>query len=169
MTMHPASRGAIYAPSDTHTAHNFDLAHYRRSSPMPEPDADAIANQFARLFTLSSQQKLSRIREHEENWDGYGSAKPSAEAIANAEARLSELYRLSTLQGVWREPHVSASEAGEISFEWWSGPRKVTMYFTDHAAEIMRVWGVDMNTEMELQPMPTLDSFPAVWSWLYGN
>ncbi len=64
---------------------------------------------------------------------------------------------------------MSASEAGEISFEWWSGSRKVTMYFADHTAEIMRVWGINMDTEMDLQLMPTLDSFPAVWSWLYGN
>lgn len=167
MNMHPAKRGPIYAPNDTHTVQVFDLAHYRRSSPALQ--TDAVVNQFARLFTLSSQQKLSRIRGYQQNWDGYGSAKPTAEAIANAEARLPELYRLTTLQGVWREPHVSASEAGEVSFEWWSGSRKVTMYFSDHAAEIMRVWGVNMDTEMDLQPMPTLDSFPAVWSWLYGS
>lgn len=169
MTMHPARRGTILFQSDTHTADVYDFGHYRGSTPAIEQDTDAIANQVTRLVTLRSQETLSRIREYELNWDGYGSLKPSSEAIANAEARLPELYRLSKVQGVWREPHVSASEAGEISFEWWSGPRKVTMYFSDDAIEIMRVWGVNMDTEMELQLMPKLDSFPAVWSWLYGN
>ncbi len=54
MNMHPARRGTIYAPSDTHTAQIFDLAHYRRSSPAPQ--TDALANQFARLFTLSRNE-----------------------------------------------------------------------------------------------------------------
>jgi len=167
MNMHPVRWGNLYAPSDTHTVQNFDLATYRKLSPAPQ--ADAASNQVARLFILGSQDKLTRIRGFEQNWDEYGSAKPIPEAIANAEARLPELYRLCTIRGVWREPHVSASEAGEISFEWWSGSRKVTMYFGAQSVEIIRVWGVNMDTEMDLQQMPTLDSFPAVWAWLYGN
>ena len=167
MIPHPVRRGTLYAPSDTRTAQNFSLARYQKLSPAPQ--SDPASNQFARLFTLGSQTKLARIRTLEKDWDGYGSAKPVSEAVANAEARLPELYRLSTIQGVWREPHISASEAGEISFEWWSGPRKVTMYFGDDAVEIIKVWGVNMDTEMDLQQMLTLDSFPAVWAWLYGN
>lgn len=167
MNLHPVKHGGVYAPSRTHTAESYGLASYRLSSPAPNDDAEA--NQLARLLTLSSQEKLAGIRSREEDWDGYGSAKPLPEALANAEARLPELYRLSTIQGVWREPHVSASEAGEISFEWWSGSRKVTMYFGDDSIELIRVWGVNMDTEMDLQQMPTLDGFPAVWAWLYGN
>ena len=167
MILHPARRGTLYASSDTRTAQNFSIARYQKLSPAPQ--SDSASNQFARLLTLGSQTKLARIRTLKEDWDGYGSAKPMSEAIANAEARLPELYRLSTIQGVWREPHISASEAGEISFEWWSGPRKVTMYFGADTVEIIKVWGVNMDTEMDLQQMLTLDSFPAVWAWLYGN
>jgi hypothetical protein len=43
------------------------------------------------------------------------------------------------------------------------------MYFGPHSVEVIRVWGVNMDTEMDLQPTPTLDGFPAVWAWLYGN
>lgn len=167
MILHPVRWGTLYAPSDTHTVQNYGLWRYLKISPAPQSDAGS--NQFARLFTLGAQDKLARIRALEANWDGYGSARPNPGAIANAEARLPELYRLSTLQGVWREPHVSASEAGEISFEWWSGPRKVTMYFGEQFVEVIKVWGINMDTEMDLQQMPALDAFPAVWAWLYGN
>lgn len=167
MNIHPIRSGSLYTPSDTHTAQSYGLSRYKRFGPAPQTDPDS--NQVARLFIRGSQDKLTCIRGFDENWDGYGSAKPVPEAIANAEARLPELFRLCTMRGVWREPHVSASEAGEVSFEWWSGSRKVTMYFGENSVEMIRIWGVNMDTEMDLQQMPTLDSFPAVWAWLYGN
>lgn len=167
MNIQPARRGSLYAPTDTHLAQTYQFANYQKL--VPTPQGDTASNQVARFFILGSQEKLTRIRGFERNWDGYGSEKPIPEAIANAEARLPELYRLCTIDGVWREPLVSVSEIGEVSFEWWSGRRKVTMYFGENSVDVIRVWGVNTETEMDLQQMPMLGSFPAVWAWLYGS
>lgn len=168
MNIHPARYRSVLAASSTATADEYGLPRYQRLMPAPE-QAEAQANQLARFFTVTSQEKLASLLLLPEDWDGNGSLKPAETAVANASARLPELYRLTTVRGVWREPLVGASEAGEVTFEWWSGPRKVTMYFGPQSVEVIRVWGVNINTEMEHQLMPTLDAFPAVWAWLYGN
>ena len=163
MNMHPTRHGSLLSSSMTNTADVYGLGRY---SPMPEEIGEPPQHQIARLLTSKSQQKLALIRNFDENWDGNGSARPMAEAIANAEARLPELYRLSTRVGVWREPQISASEDGEVLFEWWSGERKVTLYFAPESMEVIRSWGANIDTEMDQSPMPSLDAFAAVWSWL---
>jgi hypothetical protein len=126
-------------------------------------------NQVARYFTQSSQRELSRIASFPENWDGSGSLKPSALAVANASARLPEIYRISMLTGRWVAPHIGASESGEITFEWWNGIRKVTMYFGDYSVDVIRVWGINIDSEMHLAHVDQIAELAPVWAWLYGN
>lgn len=168
MNGYAVSFDSLYAPSGTATALEHGLSKYLKGREAPQSALEPQANQLARLFTQGSQQRLNRLRGFEDDWDGSGSAKPLAESIANAAARLPELYRLSVLHGAWREPHVSASETGEVTFEWWSDSRKVTLYFGERTLEVVRVWGLNIQTEMDLQPMTSLDDFPAIWFWLYG-
>jgi hypothetical protein len=168
MNLHPSRTGSMIVASATATAEEYGLARYQKHMPASD-QAEAEANQLSRLLIVSSQEKLSHLLSLETNWDGHGSEKPQAAAVANAAARLPELYRLCTLRGVWREPHVSSSEEGEVSFEWWSRQRKVTMYFGPSEIEVIRVWGPDIDTQMDQQQRFTLDAFPAVWAWLYGN
>ena len=171
MNVYATRCGSVLYGSETQTSHDYRPSARYQQLVLPPPPGfnEARVNQLARLLTLTSQQRLARLRTFQSGWDGYGSEAPRLEAIANAEARLPELYRLATVDGVWREPHISASEDGEITFEWWSDDRKVTMYFGADRLEIIRVWGSNIDSEMDLQPVPTLDGFPAVWAWLYGN
>ena len=163
MSLHPAQHASLLSCSATHTVHPYGLSRYSSTS---EEIEEPQAHQVARLLTLKCQQKLASIRGYQEDWDNNGSAKPNAEAIANAEARLPELYRICTSVGVWRDPHISASEDGEIVFEWWNGQRKVTLYFLPEAMEVIRSWGTNIDTEMDERPVPSLDRFLAVWAWL---
>jgi hypothetical protein len=166
--------GQIFAPSQTQPA-SRNLGHMQYlGTPQPAQqtggDEDPGASQLARLFTQTSRQKLVEFAKLPADWDGRGSAAPRADSVANASTRLSELYRLATAHGVWREPHISSSEDGDVTFEWWSGRRKVTVYFgDDDGIEVLRVWGVDVAKEMELLHLSTLEGFVEVWSWLYGN
>jgi hypothetical protein len=38
---------------------------------------------------------------------------------------------------------------GEPVFEWWSGEKKLTIYFQEHSAEYVKVWGSNVHSEME--------------------
>lgn len=130
--------------------------------------SDNSSGQLARFFVQRSQAKLRNLHDLPEDWDGAGSAAPNADAIANAAARLPELYRIGAAHAQWREPHISANEDGEVSFEWWCGPRKITMYFGSSTIELIRVWGENIQDEMShVQVDPDLDEFAQAWPWLY--
>jgi hypothetical protein len=48
--------------------------------------------------------------------------------------------------------------------EVWRGDRKVTVY----PDVVLRIWGVDMDTEMSEEPK-TLESVQTTFDWLYAN
>ncbi len=128
-----------------------------------------LSDQSGRFFLVQSQAALRKLAALPADWDGAGSAKPSPNAIANASARLPELIRVIGGGLTWREPHVSADEAGDVSFEWWQGNRKVTFYFGAESMLVVKVWGANIATEMEDQPIHHVSEFGEVWTWLNGK
>ncbi len=129
----------------------------------------AIADQSARFFLVRSQAALRNLAALAADWDGVGSAKPCAKAIANASARLPELVRVVGGGLTWREPHISADEVGDVTFEWWQGSRKVTCYFGAESMLVVKVWGANIETEMEDLPIHHVSAFGEVWTWLNGK
>lgn len=124
--------------------------------------------QVAPYLTQGSQRELRRVANLPQDWDGAGSATPRPESVANAAFRLTELCRLAMAAGTWVPPHISASEAGEITFEWWNGARKLTLYFGDQDLEVLRSWGTDVDDEMELVRVSRAAELALAWAWLYG-
>ena len=50
----------------------------------------------------------------------------------------------------WTPPNVACTEQDEVVFEFFGyAPKKLTLYFTDDAIEYVRVWGSDINYEMD--------------------
>ena len=129
----------------------------------------ALADQSLRFFLVRSQAALRQLAALPADWDGAGSAKPNADAIANASARLPELIRVVGGGLTWQEPHVSADEAGDVSFEWWQENRKVTLYFGAASMLAVKVWGANIATEMEDLPIHHVMEFGEVWTWLNGK
>jgi hypothetical protein len=113
--------------------------------------------------------RLQALKRLALNWDGYGSAAPNSEAVELAISVLPEFFRgaAQTDYG-WSNPHVSANESGGTVLEWWRDPRKLTVYATPTDLSYIRVWGDDVETEMDegnLTALPRLE-FAYVWSWL---
>jgi hypothetical protein len=74
---------------------------------------------------------------------------------------------VSTLERKWAIPHIAASELGEVVLEWWHGDRKVTLYVSDTSVECIRVWGTDIDTEMEAKELLSSQDFRSIWAWLF--
>jgi len=123
--------------------------------------------QIERFAVQASERALRRVGSYPHNWDDCGSAAPQPAAVSRASAALTELYRVCS--GAWLPPHISASEEGEITFEWWSGARKLTMYIGATSMEVLKVWGVDLNNEMESVVLRDATNFGPVWAWLHGD
>src|ERR1700722_16346814 len=129
------------------------------------PDADIA------LFAIKpAKQKVRSLQSLPAAWDGNGSAKPVPEAIGQAVAILPDLYRAAALTNHrWNSPQVSASEAGEVVLEWWYGNRKVTIYVTANEMSVVRVWGNDIDLEMDEGILPDAsNSFASLWGWIHS-
>jgi hypothetical protein len=112
-------------------------------------------------------RRLQALRQREANWNGYGALPPEPQAVAFAEAWLTALYKEVQERGApWLTPHVTSSAEGEIVFEWWIDPKKLTVYCTADDANYVKVWGPDMVTEMEDGDATAPEAREQLWAWL---
>lgn len=125
--------------------------------------------QTERFVLQSAEQALQRVSRYVVDWDGAGSPAPSSAAVAAASARLTDFYRVCISQNApWFAPHVSASEAGDITFEWWKKDRKITLYIGEDALELVRVWGPNVFDEMDVTMLESPAHFSSAWTWLHA-
>src|SRR5687768_3772442 len=87
-------------------------------------------------------RRVQALRRRREGWNGYDALPPDPDAITYSEAWLRELYREVRAMGAsWLPPHVTSSAEGEVVFEWWNGPKKLTVYSSGNEAAYVKVWG----------------------------
>jgi hypothetical protein len=66
----------------------------------------------------------------------------------------------------WGEPLINLSIDSEIVFEWWHGTKKLTVYILRNTAEYIKVWGTDIDNEMEDGTSSSPTELTALWKWL---
>jgi hypothetical protein len=66
-------------------------------------------------------------------------------------------------------PHVVTSPEGEIVFEWWNGPKKVTLYVGEDSLSYVKSWGDDMLEEMEDGVIQKASEAPSLLTWLLAE
>jgi hypothetical protein len=89
------------------------------------------------------------------------------------ETALRAAHWLNRLRGAvqrrrdpWDEPLITTSPECEIVFEWWAGDRKLTVYCSDEGAEFIRVWGPDIDTQMDEGDAEDETATLTAWQWL---
>lgn len=66
----------------------------------------------------------------------------------------------------WSEPLVNLSFDSEIVFEWWYKTKKLTVYILGNTAEYIKVWGTDIDNEMEDGLATSPAELTTLWKWL---
>jgi hypothetical protein len=128
---------------------------------LAEPERDGVT---------SVLDRLAALRERAAGWNGYDALAPDRAAIAFAEAWLAGLHEQTAAQRApWLAPHVTSSAEGEVVFEWWNDPRKLTVYCTAEDASYVKVWGPDMVTQMEDGDATSPAARQQLWMWLTGQ
>jgi len=90
----------------------------------------------------------------------------NSNTILDAVNWIIELRKIVGLRKYWwSEPLVNIS-GSEIVFEWWHDAKKITVYFSETNAEFIKVWGADIDNEMEEGIAETNDQIEALWKWL---
>lgn len=127
----------------------------------------SVSENLAEVAVFPARQALKALANFPANWDGFGSDAPSGEAVGNALELVVELYRQSTvcLHAQWVNPHVSASESGEVVFEWWRRDRKLTIYVAADRADFVRVGGPNIDADM-FDGVLEGSQFVGLWLWL---
>lgn len=106
--------------------------------------------------------QIDKLASLKRNWDGHGSEKPEANAVEHARQLLEDAFHSVR---VWQRPLLSASEDGEVTFEWWNGARKLTLYVGPHHATYVKSWGPRLLDEMEDGEVGEV-TVSSLWTWL---
>lgn len=123
---------------------------------------DAVAD----LPLHSTLQVIRRLSSYAGDWDGNGSAAPRSESVQSSLQVIRVFHRTMIAAGYrWAQPHVSANEDGNVVFEWWNGEKKLTVYVRAACVTFIKVWGVNIDTEME-DGRITSSGFAPLWTWL---
>jgi len=128
--------------------------------------SEPISTKIEYLATNRVVVEISRVAKRAKNWDGFGSDQPDRKAVANAVNAIDTFAQQVSQAGLeWMHPHVGSNEDGEISFEWWNGNKKLTVYVGSEENHYVSSWGHNIDTNMDAGPLP-LDGFLKQWRWL---
>lgn len=124
-----------------------------------------LIKNFRNLFP-ETECKIRDLYKRPEDWDGYGAAKPNPASVAHALSWAEQLYR-DVRAVLWIKPHVSSDDEGDVSFEWWQGRRKLTVYVSPDSVEYIKVERTgDSSLEMEDGSIGSREQLRVLWNWL---
>lgn len=113
-----------------------------------------------------SDDELVVLRLHDDVLVGTHAPPPSKAPVllvrADAWLRAAE----ERLNETWEDAHRSVSPWDDQVFEWWNGDKKLTVYFGSDETEYVRVWGEDIDNEMDDGTIDDDSDFDELWHWL---
>lgn len=152
---------ALHKPKESTPTTKVDYV-VTRDAKGDEPDA--LVNNFPNRFP-ETEKKIFELLTWPEGWDGYDAPKPNPASVRYARLWAEELYR-DLSAGLWIKPHISADDDGEVSFEWWKGRKKLTVYVFPGAVEYIKVERIGSSARMEDGLIDTPTKHRELWNWL---
>lgn len=145
------------------TSTNTTVDYYVPRGSADSPSTTLIQN-FPNRFP-ETEREIYDLANRREGWDGYEAPRPNLASIARARSWAEQLYR-DVRAELWLKPHVSSDEGGDVSFEWWKGQRKLTIYVSPREVEYIKVEKVGSSLKMEDGSVDTDKERGALWRWL---
>ena len=127
-------------------------------------EPETLVRNFPNRFP-ETEAKIDELRNWQDGWDGYDAPKPDPTSIRRARSWAEELYK-DLSAGLWIKPHISADDGGEVSFEWWRGRKKLTVYISPKAVEYIKVEKTGSSPKMEDGFIETPKKRRELWNWL---
>ena len=112
--------------------------------------------------------RIEALRALPEGWNGYDVAAPDPASLERAHWWIRSLYRdaQANAAGVWLDPHVSANENGDVTFEWTRGGKTLLATVSATESWYVKAWGADMDAEMSDGSADSPEERREVWAWL---
>lgn len=150
--------------------------------------ADGIATvgdwRYQSKITAFSLQRATSIFEQSNYYVGPEISHRAYSPTNKTYARIAELgadnqtykYTIEWLQQLrivviankmwWCEPLVNLGIDSEIVFEWWHKNKKLAVYILGNTAEYIKIWGPDIDNEMEDGLAASPAELTHLWKWL---
>ena len=109
---------------------------------------------------------LGKLKEDELKYLGY-------RVLYKAEELIKKLRSISKKNKLWwYKPLLNISIENEIVLEWWHKEKKLTIYVCPNTIDFIKVWGADMDDEMEdgsidlSDNLSDNDAILSLWQWI---
>ncbi|MGH2516961.1 MAG: hypothetical protein ACRDHP_15015 [Ktedonobacterales bacterium] len=130
-------------------------------------DTIGVIESIIRGAVKTSLVRLDKLLTWQDGWDGYDASAPDPDAVAYAKQWICQMFIAATdVARTWIDPNLTGGSEGEVVFEWWSGKKKLTIYVTADSVEYVRVWGLNIDTEMADGSAVPFGTCQALWLWL---
>ena len=69
---------------------------------------------------------------------------------------------------MWSTPLINVNYDSDVVLEWWNKNKKLTFYINQSSIDYMKVWGADIDTEMEDGSLDSMrdGSIGRLWQWI---
>ena len=115
-------------------------------------------------YEISEQFDI--LAQREDNWDGHGSPKLTDLTLAHAKVVMDALLDAVISAGHRCDtPSISSDEDGDVTVAWYEGERQLHLQIGEHEAEFFKVWGTNIDTEMDVDFLKP-DNYLTLWEWL---
>lgn len=91
----------------------------------------------------------------------------SPKTIETAERLIEKLHSIAlTNNWWWYDPLLNISFDNEIVLEWWNQGKKITIYVSEKVIDYIKVWGADIDNEMEDGSITLNEDLTDLWQWI---
>jgi hypothetical protein len=134
---------------------------------LPKESSSSIYPDFERILKINFRRAyLQSLLNSLLSFSLQSSSTTNLKTKLNALNWIIELRKIVGLRKYWwSEPFVNVSDS-ELVFEWWHDGKKITVYFSEEGTEFIKVWGADIDNEMEEGVAETNDQIESLWKWL---
>ena len=115
---------------------------------------------------LEISEQFDILAQREYNWDGRGSQKPTQLTLIHAKKIIDALLDSVTSVGYrCNMPSISSDGDGNVTAVWYKNERQLHLQIGEHEAEYFKVWGTNIDTEMDVDFL-TPENYLPLWEWL---
>ena len=127
----------------------------------------------SKLDLRIQQDEISKqfdvVKEWKESWSEHGLEKPNDLTISHAETVIETLLSL-IISADYRfiTPFISGDGDGNVTAIWYNQKRQLHLKIGENDVEYFKVWGTNINTEMEVDFLK-FEHCLELWKWLING
>lgn len=141
-------------------------SHDKRFKSLTEEELALSIRHYSTHYNKYSFPRIaSLVGNLEQDYDSLYSSSPKT--IETAERLIEKLHSVALMNNLWwYDPLLNISFDNEIVLEWWNQGKKITIYVSEKVIDYIKVWGADIDNEMEDGSISLNEDLTDLWQWI---